>query len=256
MTEKLIPSQRAREAAADRLALQGLGRPYTDSANRLADAVRKGQNDDHPWVIAFARFEQLILARPGNAEVEGLRYHADCEISDAEMLAARVLKPTKADRDAAMKASRHMKFAYVPARMESGGYDLDPLVLLFANHRPATAVAGEVREAVARIIDSDGWEMRGIWLDHANDPKNDERLVRAYRHDAEACVSNSLAKADAILALISSDLIVDRGAVIEECARVAESHSDDRPRREGIDWNDGYQDGCRGAAAAIRARGA
>ncbi len=52
-------------------------------------------------------------------------------------------------------------------------------------------------------------------------------------------------------ALISAALAGDRG-VIEACARVAECHSDDRPRRDGIDWNDGYQDGCRGAAAAIR----
>lgn len=44
-------------------------------------------------------------------------------------------------------------------------------------------------------------------------------------------------------------------ALMEErgrAATVAYCHSDDRPRRDNMDWNDGYVDGCRGAAAAIR----
>lgn len=40
--------------------------------------------------------------------------------------------------------------------------------------------------------------------------------------------------------------------VRERAAKMAECHFDDRPRRDGMDWNDGYQDGCRGAAQAIR----
>jgi hypothetical protein len=40
---------------------------------------------------------------------------------------------------------------------------------------------------------------------------------------------------------------------IEEAAKVAECHSDDRGGRDRhFDWHDGYQDGCRGAATAIR----
>lgn len=38
---------------------------------------------------------------------------------------------------------------------------------------------------------------------------------------------------------------------IERAAAIARCHSDDRPRRDNIDWNDGYQDGCKGASAAI-----
>lgn len=38
----------------------------------------------------------------------------------------------------------------------------------------------------------------------------------------------------------------------EQCALIAHCHSDDRPRRDGMDWNDGYMDGCKGAAEAIR----
>jgi hypothetical protein len=40
---------------------------------------------------------------------------------------------------------------------------------------------------------------------------------------------------------------------IEAAAKVALCHSDDRPRRDSMDWNDGYIDGCRGASEAIRA---
>jgi hypothetical protein len=38
----------------------------------------------------------------------------------------------------------------------------------------------------------------------------------------------------------------------ERCAKVAECHADDRPRRDSFQWNDGYMDACRGAAAALR----
>lgn len=39
----------------------------------------------------------------------------------------------------------------------------------------------------------------------------------------------------------------------EEAAKVAECHSDDRLGRDRhFEWNDGYIDGCRGSAAAIR----
>lgn len=63
MTSTPIPvTQRARNAAADRLEILGLGRPYTDSANRVADDVRNGRNDDHPWAQAFARFEHSLTA--------------------------------------------------------------------------------------------------------------------------------------------------------------------------------------------------
>lgn len=41
---------------------------------------------------------------------------------------------------------------------------------------------------------------------------------------------------------------------IERCAKVAESHADDRPGRDrNFDWNDGYMDACRSVASAIRA---
>ena len=34
-------------------------------------------------------------------------------------------------------------------------------------------------------------------------------------------------------------------------ADIALCHSDDRPRRYSMDWNDGYIDGCKGASDAI-----
>ena len=36
-------------------------------------------------------------------------------------------------------------------------------------------------------------------------------------------------------------------------ADIALCHSDDRPRRYSMDWNDGYIDGCKGASDAILA---
>ncbi len=39
----------------------------------------------------------------------------------------------------------------------------------------------------------------------------------------------------------------------QRAALHAACHSDARPRRDSMDWNEGYMDGCRGAAAAIRA---
>jgi hypothetical protein len=49
-----------------------------------------------------------------------------------------------------------------------------------------------------------------------------------------------------------------RNAALEEAAKMAECHFDDRGNgRSGhhseMDWTDGYQDATRGAAAAIRA---
>lgn len=45
-----------------------------------------------------------------------------------------------------------------------------------------------------------------------------------------------------------------RVKALELAAVHAECHSDDRRGRDrNFDWNDGYIDGCRGAAAAIRA---
>lgn len=44
-----------------------------------------------------------------------------------------------------------------------------------------------------------------------------------------------------------------RAKVLELAAVHAECAADDRPGRDrNFDWNDGYIDGCRGAAAAIR----
>ena len=40
----------------------------------------------------------------------------------------------------------------------------------------------------------------------------------------------------------------------EACALHARAAFDDRPRREGIDWNDGFDDGTKAAEAAIRSR--
>jgi hypothetical protein len=47
-----------------------------------------------------------------------------------------------------------------------------------------------------------------------------------------------------------------RAAALEEAAKAVEAHADDRGGRDRpFDWHDGYMDGCRFAAAAIRALG-
>ena len=51
---------------------------------------------------------------------------------------------------------------------------------------------------------------------------------------------------------IRPTLDAERAKWREWWAKVAECHSDDRPRRDSMDWNDGFIDGCRGAADAIR----
>ena len=40
---------------------------------------------------------------------------------------------------------------------------------------------------------------------------------------------------------------------MQRAADIALCHSDDRPRRYSMDWNDGYIDGCKGASDAILA---
>ena len=40
---------------------------------------------------------------------------------------------------------------------------------------------------------------------------------------------------------------------VQRAADIALCHSDDRPRRYSMDWNDGYIDGCKGASDAILA---
>lgn len=46
-----------------------------------------------------------------------------------------------------------------------------------------------------------------------------------------------------------------REAQRERDAKVAECHSDDRPYRSDMDWNDGYIDACHQVAQAIRTEG-
>jgi hypothetical protein len=48
-------------------------------------------------------------------------------------------------------------------------------------------------------------------------------------------------------------MTAERDAAYAKSETVAFCHSDDRPRRDNMDWNEGYIDGCRGASYAIRA---
>lgn len=71
-------------------------------------------------------------------------------------------------------------------------------------------------------------------------------------HDWQArAVSTALASAG--IRILGPDE-VDQ-VTLERAAAVAECHSDERSRHYSMDWSDGYIDGCRGAAAAIRAIG-
>jgi len=54
---------------------------------------------------------------------------------------------------------------------------------------------------------------------------------------------------DVAVETIAKAILAER----DRCAIIAICHSDDRPRRDGLDWNDGYIDGCRGAHDAILA---
>ncbi len=61
------------------------------------------------------------------------------------------------DLDEAMRSTKHMKFAYNPAKMAAGGYDLDPLVLSYARHRIAAELRGEARgleKAAVIVVDT------------------------------------------------------------------------------------------------------
>lgn len=70
---------------------------------------------------------------------------------------------------------------------------------------------------------------------------------KAPDHHQKHAQANALKHADAV---IRAALLSMAGHLSD----VVNCHSDDRPRRDGIDWNDGYQDGCKGAARALRAR--
>jgi hypothetical protein len=91
-----------------------------------------------------------------------------------------------------------------------------------------TSPTPATREAVARIIDpiawneaeeyrqrAEHWAEQGLGDDHV--------LVEANRSRAQRVVLNSFIKADALIAagLVS----VDRGAVVEECAKVADARA-------------------------------
>jgi hypothetical protein len=78
------------------------------------------------------------------------------------------------------------------------------------------------------------------------------RVVCAPSFSGAAYVNDAQHVADVARALMEAEA---RGcaAAREQAAKVAKCASDDRPRRDNIDWNDGYQDGCRAAEAAIRA---
>jgi hypothetical protein len=83
----------------------------------------------------------------------------------------------------------------------------------------------------------------------------------AFRNAAESLRPNDpdakvrMDAVDKAVTFIATALAKAEAREREECAKVAESHSDDRGGRDRpFDWHDGYQDGCRGAAAAIRAR--
>lgn len=52
---------------------------------------------------------------------------------------------------------------------------------------------------------------------------------------------------------VANGIVHAKRLALEEAAKVAESHSDDKPSQCNTDWNDGYDDGCEGAAASIRA---
>ena len=77
------------------------------------------------------------------------------------------------------------------------------------------------------------------WEDYAN---STDTLVR----EAADVIATLRAERDAAYRKGAEDMR-------ERAAMYAECHSDDRAGRDRhLDWNDGYIDGCRGAAAAIR----
>ena len=70
--------------------------------------------------------------------------------------------------------------------------------------------------------------------------------------EAKRCIEDYGVQVSALEAQVAgADARVKEG--VERCAVIAEAHSDDRPNiGHDYRWHDGYQDGCRGAATAIR----
>ena len=83
-------------------------------------------------------------------------------------------------------------------------------------------------------------------------PNEQFRDIASYVSDLEARLEKAEAERDSAEEA--------RLGAYEVCAVYAYCHADDRPRRYAADYNgfsmdydDGYMDGCKGAAAAIRA---
>ncbi len=79
--------------------------------------------------------------------------------------------------------------------------------------------------------------------------------VRKYLMEVELRADDLTALLDEITRLRAEleAMTAERDAAYAKSETVAFCHSDDRPRRDNMDWNEGYIDGCRGASYAIRA---
>jgi hypothetical protein len=99
--------------------------------------------------------------------------------------------------------------------------------------------------------DPSGKHMTGCLWELTLIAGSDADATKLLAHNEEAI--NSYGASDARISALEAENERLRKA-LENAAIVAECHSDDRPGRDRpFDWNDGYIDGCRGAAAAIRA---
>lgn len=72
-------------------------------------------------------------------------------------------------------------------------------------------------------------------------------LCNSLCHDVDAYGGSYEDSRLAAIKDIAAAILAER----ERCALVALCHADDRPRRYGMDWNDGYMDACKGAHDAI-----
>lgn len=87
---------------------------------------------------------------------------------------------------------------------------------------------------------------------HTDDYAEIERLTRVPLLPETKAAISALTPADAQAALEAYGREKVREGM-QRAAEVALCHSDDRPRRYSMDWNDGYIDGGKGASDAILA---
>ena len=110
-----------------------------------------------------------------------------------------------------------------------------------ANEAASNLIVNDEIDDEDRTAKPDGFD-EALWR------KADEAFHRC------ALVANDAECVKIIYATLAAHGRERETARLAEAAMHAECHSDDRPGRDrNFDWNDGYIDGCRGAAAAIRA---